>query len=278
MEIRTVTTSTEALEVKANHLRCNVLRMTTEAGSGHPGGSLSSAEIMAALWFGGLMQYRAEDPTWEDRDRFVLSKGHAAPILYATMAEAGYLEEQELLTLRALDSRLQGHPDRLKLPGVEVSTGSLGQGLSIATGMALGLAMNGGSQKIFCLLGDGECQEGQIWEAAPQRKTNNLIAIVDNNELQIDGSVSDICDVGDLAVKFQQFGWWARDVDGHSVNALLEAYQEALGASFTGPRVLIAHTIKGKGVSFMENTCAWHGKAANDEQCRSALSELGEQR
>lgn len=258
-------------------MRCNVVRMTTEAGSGHPGGSLSAAEIMTALWFGGVMQYKALEPTWEERDRFILSKGHAAPILYAAMAEAGSIPEDELLTLRALGSRLQGHPDMLKLPGVEVSTGSLGQGLSLATGLALGLTMNGGTQRVFCLLGDGECQEGQVWEAAmyaAQRKTQNLIAIVDNNELQIDGSLSDICDVGNIAGKFKQFGWWTIDVDGHDIEALIRAFEEAKSVAYNGPRVLIAHTIKGKGVSFMENTCAWHGKAANEEQCGQALSEL----
>lgn len=280
METKVEAMSVEELETKADHLRCNVLRMTTAAGSGHPGGSLSAAEIMAALWFGGIMRYRANDPTWESRDRFILSKGHAAPILYATMAEAGYLEESELLTLRKLDSRLQGHPDRIKLPGVEVSTGSLGQGLSIACGMALGLALNGGDQKVFCLLGDGECQEGQVWEAAlyaAQRKTKNLIAIIDNNELQIDGSLSDICDVGDIGAKFRAFGWWVTDAEGHSIDDLLRAYQEAVATDFVGPRLIVAHTVKGKGVSFMENTCAWHGKAASADQCKSALAELGEE-
>ncbi|MDR1088019.1 MAG: transketolase [Coriobacteriales bacterium] len=273
--------SRASLEAYARRMRAHVLRMTTAAGSGHPGGSLSAAEIMAVLWFGGVMSYRADDPGWEERDRFILSKGHAAPILYAAMAEAGYMDEQELLTLRRLGSRLQGHPDMRKLPGVEVSTGSLGQGLSIACGMALGLALKGGSQRVFCLMGDGECQEGQVWEAAlyaAQRKTDRLIAIVDNNELQIDGSLAEICDVGRLSAKFEQFGWWATDVAGHDIAALLGAVQEALTTSFEGPRIIVAHTVKGKGVPFMENSCAWHGKAANEEQCRAALEELGVQR
>lgn len=270
--------SIESLQETANRLRCSVLRMTTAAGSGHPGGSLSAAEIMAVLWFDGVMRYRADDPAWEDRDRFILSKGHAAPILYASMAEAGFFEESELLTLRKLGSRLQGHPDMLKLPGVEVSTGSLGQGLSIATGMALGLAMNGGGQKVICLMGDGECQEGQVWEAAmyaAQRNTDNLVAVIDNNELQIDGRVAEICDVGGLAGKFVQFGWWALDVDGHDIRALSQACREALDSTYAGPRVIVAHTVKGKGVSFMEDSAAWHGKAADAEQCRAALEELG---
>lgn len=261
----------------ANRMRCSVLRMTTEAGSGHPGGSLSAAEIMTALWFGGIMQCRAEQPDWEERDRFVLSKGHAAPILYATMAEAGFFPQDELLTLRKLGSRLQGHPDCLKLPGVEVSTGSLGQGLSIATGMALGLRLNQSQSKVFCLLGDGECQEGQVWEAvmyAAQRKASNLVAIIDNNKLQIDGAVAEICDVGDLAAKFKLFGWWTNEVDGHDIPALKEALNQAKSVNFEGPRVVVAHTVKGKGISFMENTCAWHGKAADENQCRQALVEL----
>jgi len=253
--------------------------MTAAAGSGHPGGSLSAADILATLWFGGFMRYRAEEPEWEGRDRFILSKGHAAPILYAAMVEAGYLEESELLTLRQLGSRLQGHPDSTKLPGVEVSTGSLGQGLSVAVGMALGLAMNGGDQKVFCLIGDGESQEGQIWEAvmfAAQQKTRNLIAIIDNNGLQIDGFVEDICGVGDLTAKFSHFGWWAKELDGHDIQALEQALEEAMTTDFEGPRALIARTIKGKGVSFMENVSGWHGKAPNAEQLEIALSELGE--
>lgn len=269
----------EQLQEIARRMRCHVVRMTHAAGSGHPGGSLSAADIMAALWFGGFMRYRADDPAWEGRDRFVLSKGHAAPILYATMAEAGFMQTEELLTLRQLGSRLQGHPDMLKLPGVEVSAGSLGQGLSVATGMALGLAMSGGDQKVFCLVGDGECQEGQIWEAAlyaAQRKTQNLIAIIDNNRYQIDGAVDDICKVEHLMSKFEHFGWHVWEVDGHDIAALMQTLQAALYLAEAGPRAIIAHTVKGKGVSFMENTAAWHGKAPNAEECQRALAELGE--
>ena len=271
----------EELQEKARRMRSHVVRMTHAAGSGHPGGSLSAADLIAALWFGGSLRYRADDPTWEGRDRFVLSKGHAAPILYAAMAEAGYLEEEELLTLRQLGSRLQGHPDMLKLPGVELSAGSLGQGLSVAVGMALGLTMGGGDQKVFCLVGDGECQEGQIWEAvmyAAQQKIQNLIAIIDYNGLQIDGALLDICDLGDLAGKFTQFGWLTWEVDGHDIEALVQVYETA--SSFNGgrggPRAIIAHTTKGKGVSFMENASGWHGKAPNAEECERALADLGE--
>lgn len=272
--------TTEEMNAVANRLRCEVVRMTTEAGSGHPGGSLSAAEIMSALWFSGCMNYRVNEPKWPERDRFILSKGHAAPVLYAVMAEAGYFEREELLTLRKLDSRLQGHPDCLKLPGIEVSTGSLGQGLSIAIGVALGLKMDRGEQKVFCLLGDGECQEGQVWEAAmyaAHKKTDNLIAIIDNNDIQIDGFLSEVCDIGNIAKKFEDFGWLAIDVDGHDVDAMVNALKDAKESTFDGPRVIVAHTIKGKGVSFMENTNAWHGKAANQEQCQSALEELGVQ-
>lgn len=270
--------STKELEIIANRLRAHVLRMTTAAGSGHPGGSLSAAELMAVLWMGGFLKYRADDPAWDKRDRFVLSKGHAAPILYATMAEAGFFPEEELLTLRKLGSRLQGHPDRLKLPGVEVSGGSLGQGLSVAIGMALGLRLNASASKVFCLLGDGECQEGQVWEAvmyAAQKETDNLIAVIDNNELQIDGPLSEICALGNIAEKFAQFGWWTCETNGHDLEALKQAYQEALASSYAGPRVIVAHTVKGRGVSFMENSCAWHGKAADQAQCNRALEELG---
>lgn len=269
----------DSLEEIARRLRCNIIKMIAEAASGHPGGSLSAVEIMTVLWFGQILRYRPDELGWEGRDRFILSKGHAAPVLYATMAEAGFIETSELLSLRKLDSRLQGHPDMLSLPGLEASTGSLGQGLSIATGMALGLGLDGGNQRVFCLLGDGECQEGQVWEAvmfAAASKLSNLVAIVDVNGLQIDGAVKDICDVGDLAAKFKQFGWLALEVNGHDMAALQAAFAEVLESEFEGPRVIIAHTVKGKGVSFMEDQAGWHGKAPSPEECRLALQELGE--
>ncbi|MEF9876041.1 MAG: transketolase, partial [Gordonibacter sp.] len=251
--------------------------MIAEAGSGHPGGSLSSADILTALYFGGVLKHDPENPQDASRDRFILAKGHAAPALYAVLAQAGYFPREELLSLRKLGSRLQGHPDSNQLPGVEVSTGSLGQGLSIAAGAAAGLVLEGGDQAVFALLGDGECQEGQVWEAAmfaAHRRLDNLVAIVDRNGLQIDGCTADVCDPGDLGVKFAAFGWDVHEVDGHDVSALVRALAEAKADRTGKPHALIAHTVKGKGVSFMENEAGWHGKAPNADQLTCALSEL----
>ena len=218
------------LERRANEMRSDIVRMIAEAGSGHPGGSLSCADILAALYFGGVLDHDPERPDWEERDRFILAKGHAAPALYAVLAQAGYFPREELLTLRKLGTRLQGHPDSNLVPGVEVSTGSLGQGLSVAAGAAAGLKLDGKPQSVFVLLGDGECQEGQVWEAAmfaAHRNLDNLVAVVDRNCLQIDGDTADVCDPGDLAAKFQAFGWDAREVDGHDMAALVEALAAA---------------------------------------------------
>ena len=259
-------------------MRVDIVRMIAEAGSGHPGGSLSCADILTALYFGGVMDHRPDDPEWEGRDRFILAKGHAAPALYAALALAGYIPEDELATLRKLGSRLQGHPDSNQVPGVEVSTGSLGQGLSIAAGAAAGLKLDGKPQCVFALLGDGECQEGQVWEAAmfaAHRKLDNLVAIVDRNGLQIDGSTEDVCAPGDLAAKFEAFGWDAREVDGHDIAALVEALCAAKAERGGKPHAFIAHTVKGKGVSFMEGQAGWHGKAPNADQLAQALADLG---
>ena len=277
-----ITKSAAEIEETARHMRVNIVKMLAEAGSGHPGGSLSAADIVAALYFGGYMNYDEHDPDNPDRDRFILSKGHAAPVLYAVLAEVGYIPENELLTLRKLGSRLQGHPDSQKLPGVEVSTGSLGQGLSISAGLALGLrldAQRDGTQphRVFTLLGDGEIEEGQVWEAAlfaAHYNLDNLVAIVDYNSLQIDGDVDDVAGMRDIPAKFQAFGWQTIEVDGHDVNALLMAYQAATliqGA----PVCIVARTVKGKGVSFMEGQAGWHGKAPNAEQAAQALADLG---
>ena len=266
-----------ALCAIANQLRCAVLAMTTAAGSGHPGGSLSAAEIMATLYFGGLLRHDPKDPLWPGRDRFILSKGHAATILYATFAQIGYIYVDELPSLRKLGSRLQGHPDMQKLAGVEVSTGSLGQGLSIAAGLALGLRQSASASRVFVLLGYGELQEGQIWEAAmyaAQMRLGRLVAIVDNNNLQIDGDVRDICDPHSITAKFAAFGWQALRANGHDPQSLQAALKTAV-AETDRPSVVVARTTKGKGVSFMENNCGWHGKAANSEQCAAALAELG---
>ena len=260
-------------------MRINIIKMLHEAGSGHPGGSLSAADIVSTLYFGGVMNVNAQDSQDPSRDRFILCKGHAAPVLYAALAELGYFPEEELMTLRKLHSRLQGHPDSKKLPGVEVCTGSLGQGLSIAAGLALGLRLNAGQeqpQKVFALMGDGEIEEGQVWEAAmfaAHYKLDNLVAIVDNNNLQIDGDVRDVVGLDNIAAKFQAFGWEAIGVDGHDVEALLKAFQAA--SLIQGkPVCIVAATTKGKGVSFMEGQAGWHGKAPDAEQTQQAIAEL----
>jgi transketolase len=261
----------------AAEMRCDILKMIASAGSGHPGGSLSATDILAVLFFGDVLRYRADEPDWTERDRFILSKGHAAPVLYAALAHAGYFERNELKTLRSFGSRLQGHPDSRKLPGVEVATGSLGQGLSIAAGAACGLAADGrAQQQVYVLLGDGELQEGQVWEAAmfaAHRRLGNLVAIIDNNDLQIDGRLEDVVGLGDIGAKFTAFGWKVFEADGHSVTALKQALDEA-AAFREGPTALLAHTVKGKGVSFMEDRCGWHGRAPSAEQCDQALGEL----
>jgi transketolase len=264
------------IERMARAMRCDVVRMLTEAGSGHPGGSLSAADIVAALYF-GVMKHDPKDPKWPERDRFILSKGHAAPILYAALAEAGYFPAEELGTLRKLGSILQGHPDSKKVPGVEVSTGSLGNGLAIANGIALGLRLRGQhEQRVFCLMGDGELQEGLVWEAAlfaAQQKLERVIAIVDHNGLQIDGPVSEVVSVDPVAEKFRAFGWEATNCDGHDVSAILTALDGA-SKRHGKPTVIVADTIKGAGVSFMEDRCEWHGTAPSAEQAEAALAEL----
>ena len=273
--------SVDKIEARANNMRKNIIKMLKEAGSGHPGGSLSAADIVASLYFGGVMNYSEADPQHLERDYFILSKGHAAPVLYAALAELGYVPEDELLTLRKLHSRLQGHPDSKKLPGVEVSTGSLGQGLSIAAGVALGVRIDqqrdgGPKRRVFTLLGDGEIEEGQVWEAAmfaAHYHLDNLVAIVDNNNLQIDGDVRDVAGLDNISSKFKSFGWQTIEVDGHDVGAVVTALKTATLLDGS-PVCIVAHTVKGKGVSFMENQAGWHGKAPNEEQAKEALAEL----
>lgn len=264
----------------ANSMRRNIITMLEASGTGHPGGSLSAADIMATLYFSGVMGYDPSDPECAERDRFVLSKGHIAPALYAVLAEVGYLPQDELLTLRKLGSRLQGHPDCNLCPGVEVCTGSLGQGLSIAAGLALGAKLDAadGSEpgRVFALTGDGELQEGQNWEAvmfAAHRGLDNLVVIVDNNNLQIDGFVTDVCDVSPVAAKFESFGWRAIACDGHDV-ASVRAALEAAVAHTGSPVAIVAKTVKGKGVSFMENLASWHGNAPSAEQAAAACAEI----
>ena len=270
---------TAALQAKATDIRKDILIMITEAGSGHPGGSLSCTDILTALYFGGVMDYNPADPHKPGRDRFILAKGHAAPALYATLAHAGFFPIDELHTLRKLGTRLQGHPDSNLLPGVEVSTGSLGQGLSVAAGLAAGLRLTGEDGLVFTVLGDGECEEGQVWEAAmfaAHQKLGRLVAIIDNNELQIDGCIHDVCDPGDLGEKFAAFGWDVQRVCGHDIPALVELFGriKAEAADTARPVCVIARTVKGKGVSFMENQAGWHGKAPKPEELEKALAEL----
>ena len=263
------------MESVAKRLRRHIITMTGTAGSGHPGGSLSAVEIATALYF-RLLRHKPSDPKWADRDRFILSKGHAAPLLYATLAECGYFPVEELTTLRQLDSRLQGHTDRTITPGVEMSAGALGQGLSFAIGAALAGRLNSQDYQVYVLLGDGECDEGQVWEgamAAAHFKVDNLVAIVDNNGLQIDGWNREVMNLEPFSQKWQAFGWHVIEVDGHDLNQLIDALNQAKLVKGQ-PAVVIAHTIKGKGVSFMENNYAFHGKAPNATEVETALKEL----
>jgi transketolase len=265
----------DALRDRARTIRRHIVEMLHTAASGHPGGSLSAVEIVTALYFGGVLRYDAENPEWEDRDRFVLSKGHGVPVQYAAMAEAGYFPVDELQTLRRIDSRLQGHPVLGSLPGIEASTGSLGQGLSIGLGMAMAARLDRKEFRVFVLLGDGECQEGQIWEAAMaagHHRPDNLITIVDYNKFQLDGAIEDIIGLEPFAAKWQSMGWQTREIDGHDIEQVLHALQWA--TSLDAPACIIAHTVKGKGVSFMEGDNAYHGVAPTDDELGRALGEL----
>ena len=263
------------LENMANKLRLHVVEMTYMARSGHPGGSLSAADMISALYF-NFMKHDPSDPQWDERDRFVLSKGHVAPVLYAALAEAGYFPVDDLLSLRQMGSKLQGHPVRGKVPGVEMSTGSLGQGLSMACGIALAGKMDGKDYKTICMLGDGEMQEGQNWEAAMfarQAGLTNLIAIVDRNRLQITGDTEQAVGLEPLPEKWKSFGWNVIIIDGHNMRQIIEALEKAANAR-SRPTVIIMKTVKGKGVSFMENNAGFHGRACNDEEYAKAVEEL----
>jgi len=272
---RTKALSVTEMESMAKKLRRHIVTMIGKAGSGHPGGSLSAVEIVTTLYF-RVLRHNPQDPQWPDRDRFILSKGHAAPVLYATLAECGYIPVEELSTLRQLDSRLQGHTDSTLTPGIEMSTGSLGQGLSFSLGVAIAARLNSQQHTIYVLLGDGECDEGQVWEAAMAAanfKVDNLVAIVDRNEQQIDGWTCDVMELEPFSSKWQSFGWHVIEVDGHDFAQLIEAFERAKSVK-SQPTVIIAHTTKGKGVSFMENNPDFHGKAPNAEQVELALKEL----
>jgi transketolase len=267
--------STPELKEMAKKLRRHVITMIATAGSGHPGGSLSAADIVTALYF-RVLRHDPRDPQWSERDRFILSKGHAAPILYAALAETGYFPVAELETLRKMDSRLQGHTDRTLTPGVEMSAGSLGMGLSFAIGIALAARLDSKAYRTYALLSDGECQEGQTWEAvlaAAHFKLDNLAAMVDCNGIQLSGRTCDIMDLEPLVQKWQAFGWHVIEIDGHDFDQILGAFHEAEKTKGR-PTVITARTIKGKGVSFMENNVAFHGKAPTPEEAERALKEL----
>ncbi len=267
--------SLDELQAIAKRVRRQIVEMITAAKSGHPGGSLSAVEILVTLYF-GVMRYDPKNPEWPDRDRFLLSKGHAAPVLYAVMADAGYVPADQLNTLRKLGSIYQGHPDRRFIPALDASTGSLGQGLSLGLGMAAAAKLDKSPTRVYVVLGDGEIQEGQIWEAAmfgAFHKVDNIVAIVDYNRIQLDGFVKDIMELEPLAAKWQSFGWHVIEIDGHDIPALQKAFAEA--ANVKGkPVALIAHTVKGKGVSFMENNPKFHGQAPTAAELEAALKEL----
>ena len=259
----------------AKEIRKEVIRMLGKAGSGHPGGSLSAAEIVTCLFF-HAMRYDPKNPRWEERDRFVLSKGHACPVVYAAMAQAGYFPKELLDTLRQLGSPLQGHPDTRFMPALEACTGSLGQGLSISSGLALSIQMDKADRWVYCLMSDGETEEGQTWEAAAFagfHKLDRLIAVLDYNGFQLDGAVKDILDLEPLRAKWESFRWHVQEVDGHNIPQILEALEKAKQVKGQ-PHMIIAHTVKGKGVSFMENNNYFHGVAPNSEEVQAAIKEL----
>lgn len=273
----------EVTELKnlACRVRQQAVEMIANAKSGHPGGSLSAADILTVL-YKKIMKTAPKwekDPSFDDRDRFVLSKGHASASFYAILANCGYFPEEELMTFRKLHSRLQGHPSQKHLPGIEVSTGSLGQGLSMANGMALGLKLNKKSARVYALLGDGEMQEGQVWEAlmsASHRKLDNLTVIIDRNRIQIDGDTDEVKSLGSLTKKLTAFGFNVLEIDGHNVEKIYDAIKKAqeLSVETHKPTAIIANTVKGRGVWFMENCSCWHGTAPNSEECEKALAEL----
>jgi transketolase len=268
---------TDVGELKSisKRIRIKILHMLTKAGSGHTGGSLSAADIATAIYF-SKMKFDPENPKWEERDRFIMSKGHAAPLIYAIMAAAGYFPKETIDTLRDIESPLQGHPCCKKLPGIEVSTGSLGQGLSVANGIALGLRLDNNPARVYCIMGDGEIQEGQIWEAAmtaAHYNIDNICAVVDNNELQIDGPVEEVMGIQPVHDKWEAFGWHTISIDGHDMEEILRALDEAENTKGK-PTVIIANTTKGKGVSFFENKVEYHGAAPSQDEFERAVKEI----
>ncbi|MBU3089099.1 transketolase [Clostridium gasigenes] len=266
----------QELKAIAKTVRGDIVSMLTESASGHPGGSLSAADIVTALFF-GEMNIDVNNPKDENRDRFVLSKGHAAPVLYSALARKGYFPVEELKTLRKIGSRLQGHPSMRCLPGIDMSTGSLGQGISSAVGMALAGKIDNKSYRVYTILGDGELEEGQVWEAtmcAAHYKLNNLTAFIDFNGLQIDGNIEEVMNPSPIDTKFEAFGWNTIIIDGHNMDEILAAIEKAKACT-DKPTAIICKTVKGKGVSFMENKASWHGTAPSKEQCMQALTEIG---
>jgi transketolase len=265
----------EMLKGKARTIRCHIVRTISHAGVGHPGGSLSATDIMTALYF-HVMRIDPQNPQWEDRDRFVLSKGHGACGLYATLAERGFFSPGLLSTFGRINSKLQVHPDMHLLPGVDVSTGALGQGISAALGMAMAAKLDGKGIHVYCVIGDGENQEGQVWEAAEtaaHHKVDNLTVVLDYNGVQLMGLVKDICEMAPMAEKWRSFRWNVIETDGHDIAQLVEAFESARQFK-GGPSIIIARTVKGKGVSFMEGKSAWHGKAPNPKELEQALREI----
>jgi transketolase len=268
--------STEELKQQAKELRKTALTMIYEAQSGHPGGAFSAADMVTALYF-REMNLDPKNPKWEDRDRFVLSKGHVCPIQYAALGTLGFFPEEELHTLRKEGSILQGHPDMKRCPGIDISTGSLGQGLSCAVGMAIAAKMNQKEYRVFAMVGDGECDEGQIWEAimcANRYHLDNLVVILDNNGLQLDGTTDDIMPLLDMTQKLKDFGYETYDINGHDMDEIVCTLDTIRESKSSRPKFINAHTVKGKGVSFMENQLGWHGAAPNKDQYAQAMEEL----
>ncbi len=273
--------TTKELMLRSNEMRHDIITMLEAAGSGHPGGSLSATDILCALWFSGVMAYDPSDPKWPARDRLILSKGHAAPALYAAFKQVGWVAEEELPTLRHLGSRLSGHPDSSLIPGVEVCSGSLGQGLAISLGIAIGLKIDqsrhgGDLPHVWCIVGDGEMQEGSNWESlmfGAHRKLDNVTLVLDLNDLQIDGHVSEVNSLGDIDAKLEAFGWAVRHINGHDLDELVDAFSWARGHKGS-PTAVVCDTVKGKGVSFMEDAVNWHGVAPKKDEAERALAEL----
>lgn len=266
----------QELQYKANDIRQDIIGMLVEAGSGHSAGPLDMADIFTALYFGGILKHDPENPKWDGRDRLVLSCGHICPVLYATLAESGYFPVDELKTLRKFGTRLHGHPHNLALPGIETSSGPLAQGSSQAVGMALAFRMNNARNRVFLIMSDGEQNEGQIWEAvmlAGKEKLHNLTAIIDRNNIQIDGFTENVMPLEGLRAKYEAFNWHVLEIDGHNMQAIINAYKEA-ESIYEKPTVIIAHTTPGKGVDFMEGKFEWHGKPPSKEEAKDALKQL----